>query len=533
MPVPRPEDCSRSGTGKGTGTFGVSSNRPTTRAEAPPPRDGRTAASDGRNLRPASQQDAIAAEQSLTALQKALRDLTMLALVVHIDRSRDARTTRAFHESPVRIGRSPFASLRLREPFVSEWHAVVRFHGERTTYLDLGSKNPTCIDGRPIERNVEVEIDHRTEVSIGTLRLKFERMALTPSAVEGQHDEEETSFMPARFAEPEQPTGTVPLPDDAVVPLVTGHVQATARAAPPPLRVVPREAAHDTHDTHDTHDIHATHGAHSALLAAHQTYRSAWADFLAALRQEIERTPKAARSARILALRRRFPELLGEREFRDCAEQAGVDGLRLGYFDLEDWLGRLCGMPAAVPAEHTAVTMERVGHLLELFAAAFIESRRAHQRARQKLALDHGRPAPSTLQQSEDSHALLAYLLSSDPAAADRSQELRKSLADFAIHQIALLSAVVEGARSMLAQLEPQLIAQLREPAHAAGVLDAEEAAKVWPLTARKLWHKFVVRHHDLTHSDHFARELFGKEFTRRYHAIADTSVNVRAEEVS
>src|SRR3954471_6178551 len=109
----------------------------------------------------------------------------MLPLVIHIERAqagasrtpnaREARSiTRAFHESPVRIGRSPFASLRLREPFVSEWQAVVRFHGDRTTYLDLGSRNPTQVQGKPIERNVEVEVDATTDVRIGPLRLRFE-----------------------------------------------------------------------------------------------------------------------------------------------------------------------------------------------------------------------------------------------------------------------------------------------------------------------------------------------------------------------
>ena len=79
------------------------------------------------------------------------------------------------------------------------------------------------------------------------------------------------------------------------------------------------------------------------------------------------------------------------------------------------------------------------------------------------LALDHSADGRSTLQQCEDPHALLAYLLSSDPRACDRSQELRKALADFAMHQIALLSAVVEGARSMLEQLGPKTLRDQRE----------------------------------------------------------------------
>jgi pSer/pThr/pTyr-binding forkhead associated (FHA) protein len=449
----------------------------------------------------------------------------MLPLVIHIERpqagasrtpnARDARNlTRAFHESPVRIGRSPFASLRLRDPFVSEWQAVVRFHGERTTYLDLGGKNPTRIDGKPVERNVEVEITAQTEVCIGTVRMRFERVEQAPNASEAPHDED-TAFLANRFAEPEQPTGTVLLAEAAKREPRTPF--GVSSAPPLPARGVSSKQPPPL-------------PGDDGLLAAHRAYRAAAEVLLDGVRRSIETTPKPARKARALALRQRFPELVHELAFRDCAAQAGVDALQLGHLDIEDWLGRLCGTPSSIPSEHVAVTMERVGHLLELFATAFIESRRAHQRARRKLALDHTADARSTLQQSEDPHALLAYLLSSDPRARDRSQELRKALADFAMHQIALLSAVVEGARSMLAQLGPQALREQPEPTRSAGVLDAQGAVGgFWPYPARRFWNRFVVRYHDLTQTDHFTRELFGREFTRRYHAIADTAVAVGA----
>jgi pSer/pThr/pTyr-binding forkhead associated (FHA) protein len=444
----------------------------------------------------------------------------LLPLIIHIERPREGRSsTRAFLESPVRIGRSPFASLRLRDPFVSEWQAVVRFHGERTTYLDLGGKNPTRIDGKPIERNVEVEINAKTEVTIGTVRLRFERAPYAPNTLETPHDED-TAFLANRFVEPEQPTGTVLLREDAKPE--PARVERTAFGVSGGSRAPAKPAASKAPPPLPGDD---------AVQSAHRAYRSAAEELLNAVRRSIESAPPAARKARVVALRRRFPELIHEAAFRDCAAQAGVDAFQLGHLDIEDWLGRLCGTPAALPSEHTAVTMERVGHLLELFASAFIESRRAHQRARRKLALDQPSDAKSTLQQSEDPHALLAYLLSSDPRARDRSQELRKALADFAMHQIALLSAVVEGARSMLAQLGPENLRDQREPEHAAAVLDGQGAqgtvAGFWPYPARRLWNKFVVRYHDMTHTDHFTRELFGREFTRRYHAIADNAVAI------
>lgn len=464
----------------------------------------------------------------------------MLPLVVHIDRALPdgsrQRLTRAFHESPVRIGRSPFASLRLREPFVSEWQAVVRFHGERTTYLDLGSRNPTQIRGRVIERNVEVEVAADTDVCIGSLRLRFERVAVAP--IDTSHEpESDTAFDVGQQLARERPTGTVilregaspspppasppPLPPrrgQTVLGAVATHgingMPRPAPSAPPPERLPPRP----------------TDGS---LQSAQRAYEAARVQWLEAIRRELESFAPSRRPECVRNLRARHPELAFDAGFRDLAQRAGVDALELGFVDVENWLGRLCAAPQGTfRADQLAPTMERAGQLLETFASSFIESRRAHQRARKKLGLDKAEGPQTSLQKSEDPHAVLAYLLGPTAHAQERSRELRRALGDFAMHQIALLSAVVEGARSMLGQLSPKVLHESQEPAHATAVLDGErELAQVWPHTAKKLWRKFLVRHNDLTQTDHFTRELFGREFTRRYHAIADAAMRVEKEE--
>jgi predicted component of type VI protein secretion system len=431
----------------------------------------------------------------------------MLPLVVHIESSHDARIrTHAFHESPVRIGRSPFAGLRLRDPFVSEWQAVVRFHAERTTYLDLGSKNPTRIDGRAMRRNVEVEIDDQSLVCIGALRLRFQRIAHEPERCDPVADEP-TAFLPHQFVEPERPSGTLQLP--AALPQGPPEPQTVRVPAQPPP--APRAASHD-----------------EPLMAAHRAHRRACAEFLSLVRSHVESAPSSSRASRVLSLGRRFPELIHEPSFRDCAQNAGVHAIQLGHLDVHDWLGRLCGARSTLSVEQSALSMERVGHLLEIFAAAFIESRRAHQRARRRLALDQVAQRTTPLQHSEDPHAVLSYLLDADSDVGERSAELRRTLADFAMHQIALLSAVVEGARSMLDRLSPDSLRQLDDSMHSAPPLEPERMwSRLWPYPARKLWNRFLIRHHDLTHADHFTRELFGRAFARRYHAIADNAAAV------
>ena len=461
----------------------------------------------------------------------------MLPLVVHIEGNREAQSrTRAFHESPVRIGRSPFASLRLRDPFVSEWQAVVRFHAERTTYLDLGGKNPTRIDGRAIERNVEVAIDEQSVVCIGTLRLRFARLADAPQQRDPASDQE-TAFVPHLSLEPECQSGTLLLPAAGLLP-PPEHPQApTLRAAALPGRTpqgtAPRSAPPPAPArTPRRAQTTASDATEARLLAAHRDYRRAFAEFMSLVHGQIESSSASTRAACVIALRRRFPELIHETAFRDWAQSAGVNTLQLGHLDVEEWLGRLCGRPTSLSVEQAALSMERVGHLLEIFASAFIEARRAHHRARRKLALDHAgtdQTNPSPLAQSEDPHAVLAYLLSHDADVQRRNRELRRTLGDFAMHQIALLSAVVEGARALLDQLGPEALGASNQLLHTTSIERTDRWTKLWPYSARKLWIRFVVRHSDLTQTDHFTRALFGREFTRRYHAIADSSAAVRS----
>lgn len=449
----------------------------------------------------------------------------MLPLVIHIERSPGGPAiTRAFHESPVRIGRSPFASLRLREPFVSEWQAVVRFHGERTTFLDLGSRNPTHIDGRPVDRNVEVEVNAKTDVRIGTLRLRFERVA-APRETPEQISEGDTAFVPDQLLAKDLPTGTVALkefPDakgfgaSAPPPLPRRNSRpsgASAQPAPAVARAVYSEPV-------------------DSLAVAERKLDDARSVFLEAIKRELDAAPVAQRAARVRELAAHSSRLIEEPAFRNWARANGVDPLELGYVDVANWLNRLCGSNGtALKPEHLALTMERAGQLLELFASAFIDSRRAYQRARQKLGLGQAMETKNVLDRSEDPHALLAHLLEPSQTAHARSQELRRMLGDFAMHQIALLSAVVEGARAMLTQISPRVIHDSPDATIDSGVLDQDPSlAGAWPLAARKMWRKFLVRHHDLTHTDHFARELFGRDFTRRYHAIADSASHLDRE---
>ncbi|MDB4982864.1 MAG: hypothetical protein JWM82_3616, partial [Myxococcales bacterium] len=46
--------------------------------------------------------------------------------------------TLKFTESPVRIGRNQLNDIAIEDPFVSEWHGVLRFDAQGVAFFDMG-----------------------------------------------------------------------------------------------------------------------------------------------------------------------------------------------------------------------------------------------------------------------------------------------------------------------------------------------------------------------------------------------------------
>ncbi len=75
----------------------------------------------------------------------------MLPLLVRVDNLQAQTSTHfAFERSPVRIGRNQLNDLAFDQPFVSQWHALVRFDDYTTQYFDLGSTNGTLVNAQRV-----------------------------------------------------------------------------------------------------------------------------------------------------------------------------------------------------------------------------------------------------------------------------------------------------------------------------------------------------------------------------------------------
>ncbi len=108
----------------------------------------------------------------------------MHPLLVHITNQETGIKIQAgFRRSPVRIGRNHLNDLSIDEGFVSQWHGLVRFDDGGTRFLDLGSTNGTKLNGERLEQNVEIELETETQLEIGPLSLRCERVPLTDEQI--------------------------------------------------------------------------------------------------------------------------------------------------------------------------------------------------------------------------------------------------------------------------------------------------------------------------------------------------------------
>ena len=85
-----------------------------------------------------------------------------------------------FSQSPVRIGRNQLNDISLQDPFVSEWHGIIRFDQEGVAYFDLGSTNGTILEGKRLTKNVAVELSDSSRLQLGLLELTVARVGDAP-----------------------------------------------------------------------------------------------------------------------------------------------------------------------------------------------------------------------------------------------------------------------------------------------------------------------------------------------------------------
>jgi predicted component of type VI protein secretion system len=93
-----------------------------------------------------------------------------IELTVKISGSGADRTL-TFSESPVRVGRNQLNDIAIDDPFISQWHGLIRFGAEGITYSDLGSTNGSIIEGVRLSTNAANRLTDRSCILLGRIEL--------------------------------------------------------------------------------------------------------------------------------------------------------------------------------------------------------------------------------------------------------------------------------------------------------------------------------------------------------------------------
>jgi predicted component of type VI protein secretion system len=93
-----------------------------------------------------------------------------LEITVKLPGSASNRTL-TFVESPIRIGRNQLNDIPIDDPFVSEWHGMIRFDDEGASYADLGSTNGSVIDSIRLAKNAPTRLTAGSRILLGRIEL--------------------------------------------------------------------------------------------------------------------------------------------------------------------------------------------------------------------------------------------------------------------------------------------------------------------------------------------------------------------------
>jgi predicted component of type VI protein secretion system len=492
----------------------------------------------------------------------------MLPLVITVERADGGTRRYAFADSPVSIGRSPFAELQLTEPFISRWEGTLRFDADEITFFNLSSTNATYVNGKPLtqfEDDTPLSVD--SVLTLGELQLRFAREPVPEPDLRRKGKRRPTSenmatgrktqyldagawarLLPARAASttaaalapaPElvargasappfavvAPLPTVTIAPQSCIVLGEGALARRRRASPPTLVETEADTGRPAPDPGAEPRTAAAGGSsRSAVAAAHfaslrHAYHEARAALIVDIRAQHAALPETQRADFLAWLIRREPTLASDPDVQLELERAGVQPPS-DIPELHDWLRAISPemVPEGMPFD-SQLALTRVLGLLEVLVQSLAEIHDAQESVRRHWL---GRSARRSVLQSDDGNAVLAYLLNPRADWNERLRELEQSVRDVVTHELALFRATLDGARTLLNTLSPDTIAS------SAAVDDddlavAEPAAGFWTRLLCKdagdigLWRRFLATYGELANGARYERVFLGRVFSRSY----------------
>lgn len=145
--------------------------------------------------------------------------------------------------------------------------------------------------------------------------------------------------------------------------------------------------------------------------------------------------------------------------------------------------------------------------VLRAFCDAFVDLRRGFEEAGAELGV-RTVSGSSPLHLARDGAELLRYMTEAGADPVARGQELRAFIADFAVHQVAMMEGVNRGVRAMLSALDPQ-------------DFGIEKGPSFMPILDKERWRLYTEQFSELLETDHeLNQRVFGSEFAEGYASV-------------
>lgn len=403
-------------------------------------------------------------------------------LIVRIvDTKSGAQEERSFARFPVRIGRNELNDLRLDSPFVSQFHAVVEQHDGRMYLRDLGSLNGTLLRGTgraPANGLVDLE-PYSGEFAIVTLIVQL-RVIDVESTV---------SFRRGKML---------------------GLVESD------------RQEFGDT--TQAGIDLGLEVGAAKAvsqLKAFYEQQREATKYLLHQIEDTLETLDAPMRPRVVAAVREQMPAIARDPDYLLLAARYGIEEpVSLDTFALRGLMEMLASyVPGLEPprnVDELAMFMQCLQDTLDVFLRGFVRLREGHRQFEAQMdirrATDEAHGAD--VETAATPEQLARVLLDFREGSPDAPRDVEGAFADLMIHQVALLNGVMNGVKSLLAELSPNAIERAAEDPRKRG----GGGLQIGPFRYRQLWELYAERHSDLADEEREAFGLiFGPDFARAY----------------
>ena len=412
---------------------------------------------------------------------------------------------RTFDRSPVRIGRSSLNELQIQAAFVSQYHAVVEFDGTRLLLRDLGSTNGTALrsSGR-VPPNTPIDLTQQN-YEFAIVSMWFQLFFVNDVA-------------PAKAERKRQ--GTILSMDaNELQKMMTGSQGAPAAAAPAgPDRS--REIVGRLQPVYD--EYRASWGKlYKELFAAANSLDAASRDRLlqqlvadmSAVQNEGDFQRLAAHFGRPLQGGGASPARQEVRQEESVALQALRD-LAASFVPQRGPLERVVDVVAFA---------QKMQDVLDVFFKCFLPLRDGHKQFQTSMDIKKTRSpreinAARAVETAREPRELAAKLLDWADPSNEGSRAIESTFAEVMVHQVAMLSGVMRGVRSLLAKLAPQSIeAELANPRRRSA-----SGMQLGPFRYKTLWELYGEIYGDFAEDEKQAFMLiFGPEFVHAYSELA------------